>query len=62
MHFRFQLLPPIYNLNRKGIFVIVLPATDVRPCYAALACVIVLACVLWLQLPNDRRPTHTETE
>ena len=57
MHFRFQLLPPIYNLNRKGIFVIVLPATNVRPCYAALACVIVLACVLWLQLPNDRRPT-----
>ena len=27
------------------------------PCYAALACVIVLACVLWLRLPNDRRPT-----
>ena len=57
MHFRFQLLPLIFNLKRKGIFVIVLPATDVTPCYAALACVIVLACVLWLQLPNDRRPT-----
>ena len=50
MHFRFQLLPLIFNLKRKGIFVIVLPATDVTPCYAALACVIVLACVLFQTL------------